>query len=296
MSLDISDILNDNTSGSFTITSKSLKRYMDYLEKEKDGKTDPETLFEDIQSAAKELVKSQPNMAMIRRTNYGFVSYFKRFLKAEKDRKELINMMLAKLQETEKELNENLKKIAENGARLITNFNKILTCSSSTLVRRIFEHADDLKRKFEIFCLKSDPPLEGVMLAEAMSKREIKTAIVADAQAGIVMDELNMVLLGADRLYENGFVNKSGTLAVCLLARHFNVPVYLAVETIKILKESERSIKAVEREPAEVYTGDKNITVYNSYYEKIPLDLVNKVICEEGVFETSDFSSWYLGD
>ena len=25
-------------------------------------------------------------------------------------------------------------------------------------------------------------------------------------------------------------------------------------------------------------------------------DLVNKVICEEGVFETSDFKSWYLGE
>ena len=235
-------------------------------------------------------------MALIRRTNYSFVSYFKRFLKSEKSRKEVIKMMISKLQETEKELNEDLKTIAENGSRLITNFNKILTFSGSTIVRHIFENADNFKRKFEIFCLKSDPPGEGVQLAEQMSKRGIKTTIVADSQAGVVMDDMNIVLLGADRLYENGFVNKAGTLAVCLLAKHFNVPVYLAVETIKILKESERSIKQVERDTAEVYSGDKNIDVYNGYYEKIPLDLVNKVICEEGVFETSDFLSWYLGE
>ena len=129
-----------------------------------------------------------------------------------------------------------------------------------------------------------------------MNKKGVKVTIVADSQAGSIMDNMNIVLLGADRLYEDGFVNKSGTLAVCLLAKHFNVPVYLAVETIKILKESERSIKPVERDPAEVYKGNKNIDVYNSYYEKIPLKLVDKVICEEGVFETTDFLSWYLGD
>jgi len=296
MNIDISDILNDNTSGSFTITSNSLARIITYLGEEKGSNTDLETVFENIQTAAKDLVKSQPNMALIRRTHYTFVSYFKRFLKSDKSRKEVIEMMIARLKETEKELNDNLKKIAENGSRLITNFNKILNVSSSTNVRRIFEYADDFKRKFELYCLKSDPPLEGVQLAEQMNKRGIKTTIVADAQAGVVMDDINMVLIGADRLYENGFVNKAGSLAVCLLARHYNVPVYLAVETLKILKESERSIKRVERDPAEVYTGNKNITVCNSYYEKIPLDLVNKVICEEGVFETTDFLSWYLGE
>lgn len=296
MSLDISDILKDNTSGSFTITANSLERYIDYLKNEKDTKNNLEDIFENVQSAAKELVKSQPNMALIRRTHYSFVSYFKRFLKSEKSRKEVLKMMISRLEETRKELDQNLKSIAENGSRLITNFNKILTFSSSTIVRRIFEYADDFKRKFEVYCLKSDPPLEGLQLAEQMNKRGIKTTVVADSQAGVVMDDINMVLVGADRLYENGFVNKAGTLAICLLARHFNVPVYLAVETIKILKESERSIKPVERDPAEVYSGNKNISVINSYYEKIPLDLVNKVICEEGVFETSDFLSWYLGE
>jgi len=296
MSLDISDILSDNTSGSFTITSKSISTYIEYLEKEKNSKIDLETVFENIQNAAKELVKSQPNMALIRRTNYSFVSYFKRFLKAEKSRQEIMEMMISKLQETEKELNGNLKTISESGSRLITSFNKVLTISNSTIVRHIFEHADKLKRKFEIYCLKSDPPLEGVKLAELMNKRNIKTTIVADSQAGVALSEMNIVLLGADRLYEDGFVNKAGTLAVCLLAKHYNVPVYLAVETIKILKESERSIKPVERDPAEVYNGNKNIDVLNSYYEKIPLNLVNKVICEEGVFETSDFLSWYLGE
>ena len=296
MSLDISDILNDNRSGSFTITTNSLKRYLDYIKEEMATDTSLDVIFENIQDAAKDLVKSQPNMALIRRTNYAFVAYFKRFLKSDKSRKEILKMMLDKLQSTQKEMDDNLKTIAESGSRLITNFNKVLTYSSSTIVRHILDNAEKFKRKYELFCLKSDPPNEGIELAETMNKKGVKVTIVADSQAGSIMDNMNIVLLGADRLYEDGFVNKSGTLAVCLLAKHFNVPVYLAVETIKILKESERSIKPVERDPAEVYKGNKNIDVYNSYYEKIPLRLVDKVICEEGVFETTDFLSWYLGD
>lgn len=296
MSLDISEILNDNTSGSFTLTGKSLELYLDYLKTELKGDSSLDDIFEEIQNAAKDLVKSQPNMTLIRRTNYGFVSYFKRFLKNEKSRKEILKMMISKLENMQKELVDNIKTISESGSRLITNFNKILTYSNSTVVRHLLEYADNLKRKFEIFCLKSDPPMEGVGFAESMNKKGIKTTIIADSQAGIIMDEINMVLLGADRLYEDGFVNKSGTLAVCLLARHFNVPVYLAVETMKILKQNERSIKPVERDPEEVYRGNKNIAVVNSYYEKIPLNLVNKVICEAGVFETTDFISWYLGE
>lgn len=296
MSLDISEILNDNKSGSFTITSNSLKMYLDYLKNEIKGDISLDVLFEEIQNAAKDLVKSQPNMALIRRTNYAFVSYFKRFLKSDKSRAEVLKIMISKLQSTQKELDDNIKTIAESGSRLITNFNRILTFSSSTLVKHVLLSANSFKRKFEIFCLKSDPPQEGINLAEILAKKGIKTTIVADSQAGAIMDDMNIVLLGADRLYETGFVNKSGTLAVCLLAKHFNVPVYLAVETIKILKESERSIKQVDGDPAEVYAGNKNIDVYNGYYEKIPLNLVDKVICEEGVFETSDFLSWYLGD
>ena len=58
MSLDISDILNDNRSGSFTITTNSLKRYLDYIKEEMATDTSLDVIFENIQDAAKDLVKS----------------------------------------------------------------------------------------------------------------------------------------------------------------------------------------------------------------------------------------------
>ncbi|KAA3614172.1 MAG: hypothetical protein D8M58_18430 [Calditrichaeota bacterium] len=296
MTLNISEIRNDNRSGSFTLTMNTLKLFKKYLNEKKKSNTDAETVFEEMQIAAKNLIKHQSNMVLLRKANNSLISYFKRLLKSDKNPAELFSALVEKIELLEEEYQNNIDVIASSGAKLITNFNKILTYSNSTVATDILKKADSQKRKFEVFCLKSDPPGEGVELAKNLNELGIKTTIVTDSQAGVIMNDMNLVIIGADRLYEKGFVNKSGTLAVCLLAKHFNIPVYLAVETTKILKETERSIKDIERDTKEVYTGDESISVVNSYYEKIPLTLVHKVISEQGVFETPEFSSWYLGD
>ncbi len=295
MAINLSEILNDNRSGSFSLTMNTLKLFKQYLNEQKNTQSTIETVFEEIQAATKSLIKYQSNMVLIRKASNTLISYFKKMLKVNNKKNDLLTSLVEKIVLIEEEYQNNIDIIALSGSKIIANFNKILTYSNSTVATNIFKKADFQKRKFEVFCLKSDPPGEGVNLAETLSKQGIKTTIVADSQSGIIMDDMNLVIIGADRLYETGFVNKSGTLAVCLLAKHFNIPVYLAVETTKILKESERSIKEIERDSKEVYIGNNNISIVNSYFEKIPLKLVHKVICEQGVFETPEFSSWYLG-
>jgi len=296
MRINIKEILDDNKSGSYTLTEKGLKVFQIYVEEVIKTNIPIDEIFEEIHINAKQLVKSQPNMALLRKYNYTLVTLIKRLLNSDKNRNEILKATLEKIQSFKKELVDNIKAIAINGTKTITHFNKVFTCSNSTAVKRIFENAIKQNRKFDVVCMKSDPPGEGIDLAEVLAGLGLKVTLVSDSQVGTVMEDMKLVLVGADRVVESGFVNKAGTLAVCLLARHFNIPVYLAVETSKILKESERLIKKVEKNPLEIYNGDKEIEVFNSYYEKIPLDLVSKVISEEGVFETSEFLSWYLGD
>jgi translation initiation factor 2B subunit (eIF-2B alpha/beta/delta family) len=296
MRINIKEILDDNISGSYSLTEKSLNVFKQYIEEVIKTNTPAEEVFDEIHINARQLVKSQPNMALLRRYNYTLVTHFKRLLTSEKDRQKILDGLIEKIDSFKKEMADNLKAVAINGSKTITNFNKVLTISNSTVVKKILRTAIDMNRKFDVVCLKSDPPNEGVSLAEELVDWGIKVTLVADSQAGTIMEEMNLVLVGADRLVETGFVNKAGTLAACLVANHYNVPVYLAAETTKILKESERLIKKVEKNPHEVYSGKKEIEVCNSYFEKIPLNLVSKVISEEGVFETPDFISWYLGD
>lgn len=296
MRINIKDILDDKTSGSYTITKKALELFSDYIKEAHKTKSDIKEVFEEIHISAKLLVKKQPNMALLRKYIYTLVTSFKRLLGSGKKKEDILDLVSEKIKSFQEDLVKDIVATSVNGAKVITNFNKILTYSNSTVVKNVFLKAVEMNRKFEVFCVKSDPPGEGVIMAEELADLEIKTSLVTDSQTGTVMDDINMVLVGADRVYETGFVNKAGTLQVCLLAKHFNIPVYLAVETSKILKESDRLIKRVEKNSSEIYSGKSNIEVFNSYYEKIPLSLVSKVISEEGVFETSEFLSWYLGD
>ncbi len=296
MTIDISPILADKTSGSYSYTVKILKRISEFIQNEGAGLS-PEALFEEVHQAGRRLIKAQPNMVLVRRYNNQLISFYKRTLKAGKTDNELRAALVEKIEELLAEMESNLEVIARSGTKVITNFNKIMTISNSTAVRRILEEAIRQKRKFEVYVAVSMPPGEGTHLAEYLSQRGVKVTVVADSQIGVVMDEMNLVLVGADRLYEEGFVNKAGTLPMSLVADQYHVPVYLAAETTKVLRESERTIKNIGEEAGEVYLPDnKEINVINYYYEKIPFSAIRKVICEEGVFEVQEFQSWYLGD
>jgi len=286
-------LLADNQSGSYTLTRNVFATYREYITNF-DSDLTVEDMFDDIHHMSRVLIKHQPNMVLLRRTTNSLISFFKRLLKGEHGREEIKQSLIEKISQIEQDLNENLNNIAVSGSKIIANFNKVMTISNSTAVSEIINAAHEFKRKFEVFCLRSDPPGEGAAFAERLAARGIKTTLLADSQAGLIINDMNLVVLGADRLYESGFVNKSGTLQLVLLANHFNVPVYLAAETTKILKETERSIKLIERDPGEVHEEKEGLQVINQYYETIPIELIHKVICEEGVYEREEFVNWYL--
>jgi translation initiation factor eIF-2B subunit delta len=295
MSVELENIMNDNLSGSVALTQNTLQFYRDFLANLAGSSLELEGIFQQFQDEAKKILKSQPNMVLLRKTTNNILIYFKRLVKSDKELEQILKAIDKKIVTIEQEISTRVEKIANTGSRIIAPTNKLMTISNSTLVKNIITKAHTQKRKFEVFCCKSHPPDEGVLLAEVLDKSGVKTTLISDSQIGVFMQQMNLVLIGADRIYDNGFVNKAGTLSLCLIAKYFKIPVYLAVETTKILSESERVIKLISHDKDEVYNGSrKKLSVKNVYFEKIPIDLVHKVICEDSVFDTVDFINWYL--
>lgn len=295
MSVDVDKILNDNQSGSVTLTQNTLKFFRDYLNERLSASQKLEDIFEQFQDVSKKIMKQQPNMVLLRKSINTILIYFKRLVKSDREADQIIKAVEHKIISIEQEIYTRINKIGNTGSKIIAPTNKIMTISNSTLVKIILETAHNHKRKFEVYCCKSHPPDEGVYLAETLDKSGIKTTLISDSQMGVFMKGMNLVLIGADRIYDNGFVNKAGTIALCLIAKYYNIPVYLAADTTKILPESDRIIKFVSQNKKEVYTGNrKKISIENVYYEKVPIDLIHKVICEDSVFDTVDFINWYL--
>jgi translation initiation factor 2B subunit (eIF-2B alpha/beta/delta family) len=295
LSISIKDVKDDSFSGSFEISQNALYVLLDFIKKNKT--TNAEKLVEECNAIGKEIIKSQPNMVNIRRKVSTIIYHMKRLLKSQKSIEDIKKASQSKIEEILKVAESKKKKIGNIGAKLIFNHSKILTISSSSLIKEIFSSAHQLKRKFTVYCLESRPNNEGHALASFLAKKGIPSVLTTDAMMGQVLGEVNMVLSGADRLYESGFVNKTGTLPLAIVSKTYQIPFYIAAETDKILKEIDRSLRFYPQDPKEVYNSkQKNLTISNLYFEAITFDYVSKIICEDGVFDTNEFVNWYLED
>lgn len=295
MADNIKSIKHDKFSGSFELSQKSLLVLSDFVTGSHEKNADK--LVTAVNKFAKSVIKSQPNMVSIRKKITVVVYHAKRLAKAGKSADEIKQASTVKIKEVLKEAEEIRLKIGSIGSKLILNNTRVMTISSSSMIKEMFLSAHKLGRKFSVCCLESRPQNEGHTLAEALSKKGIATTLVTDAMMGQMMKEVNMIISGADRIYESGFVNKSGTLPLAITAKTFQVPFYLTAETDKILKEIDRTVRFYPQDPKEIFEGrNKSLSVLNYYFEAVPFDYVNKVICEDGVFDIEEFKSWYLED
>jgi translation initiation factor 2B subunit (eIF-2B alpha/beta/delta family) len=291
----VKKVQTDKISGSFDISQKSLQILYDYIYEDKEKNN---AIFVDkLNSFGKELIKAQPNMVLLRKRVLMIIYHIKRLSKTNRAIDEIKSESLQKIREVMKTGEQKRKKIGSIGAKLILNQSKILTISSSSLVKEIFFEAKKLNRKFTVYCLESRPKNEPEALARDLAAKGIPSVLSADAMMGWLLEEVNMVLCGADRIFESGFVNKVGTLPLAIAAYTKQIPFYIAAETDKVLKEIERTLRFYPESPSDI-TNKKHklLKVYNYYFEAVPFKYVSKLICEDGVFEVQEFSNWYLED
>ena len=293
MTYTFDDFKNEGIRGSYLTCKYALQVLQSYIEAY--DKSDMSALGEELNGIARRIIKTYPNMVILRKNVTNVVYYLKRLVKSNKSAKEIKSSSLAKIEEIEKHLGEKHKKIGESGAKLILNQSKIITLSYSAHIIGIFKQAQKLKRKFTVYCMESRPSYEGRNLAEELASFGIPVIIMTDAALGQAIQDVSMVLTGADRVYEKGFVSKTGSLPVAVMAHTYKIPYYIALETDKILFEYEQAVRFYPENSAEVYAGKKkNISAINVYFDDVPLNYLSKVVCEDGIFSITEFKNWYL--
>lgn len=74
-------------------------------------------------------------------------------------------------------------------------------------------------------------------MANELQANGIHTTLIPDSSVGYFMSRVNLVIMGAEAVAETGgILNKLGSLQIGVLAKTFNVPVYIATgkEDVKI--------------------------------------------------------------
>lgn len=184
-----------------------------------------------------------------------------------------------------------------DGARVLTHCNAgALATTGHGTALGVIRSAVAGGKKISVIADETRPVLQGARLtAWELQQAGIPVTLITDNMAGALMQQgqVDAVLVGADRVAANGdVVNKIGTYMVAVLARHHQIPFYVAFpsSTLDVTLASGAQIPIEERDPAEV-TGwgecrwaPAGVAVRNPAFDLTPAALVSAWITEQGVF------------
>ncbi len=209
------------------------------------------------------------------------------------------------------------RQIGKFGSELIKKGDKILThCNAGwlafvdygTALSPVYTAAGEDKNPF-VFVDETRPRSQGARLtAWELYHANIGHRIIADNAAAFYMNkgEIDMVIVGADRIAANGDVaNKIGTLDRAIIASHFNIPFYVAAPSSTFDKDcnSGSDIPIEERSEDELlyHTGPTREGIMteirlaspgskglNPAFDVTPASLITGIITEKGVFKPEE--------
>jgi ribose 1,5-bisphosphate isomerase len=183
-----------------------------------------------------------------------------------------------------------VRRIGEIGARHISDGDTLMThCNSQTALACIIE-AHHSGKEIEVFATEVRPRNQGLVTIKALNEAGIKTHYIVDSAARYFMNEINLVIVGADAVAVNGaVVNKIGTSQIALAAHEARTPLIVAAETYKFAPRTITGelIEIEERESSEVLQDILAATlpfikVRNPAFDVTPANYVDLIVTEEG--------------
>jgi methylthioribose-1-phosphate isomerase len=198
---------------------------------------------------------------------------------------------------------ETCRAIGGHGEALVPQEGRVLThCNAGALATAgygtalgVVRAAVAAGRSPEVFADETRPFLQGARLtAWELDRDGIPVTVIADSMAGHLMarGEIDLVLVGADRIARNGDVaNKIGTYSLAVLAAAHEIPFYVAAprSSIDFDSESGAAIPIEERSRAEMaeIAGTpilpEGVAARHPAFDITPARLVDAIVTEAGV-------------
>ncbi|CAG9465655.1 unnamed protein product [Pedinophyceae sp. YPF-701] len=150
------------------------------------------------------------------------------------------------------------KAIASFGEEFVHDGARVLVHGYSRVVLALLTRCIGAGRRFSVVVTEGRPDGSGSQMARALSDRGIPCTMVLDSAVACCLESVDLALLGAEGVVENGgVINKLGTYQIALLAKAHNTPFYVAAESYKFTRLCPLNQKdvPVENRPAPEITG-----------------------------------------
>ena len=193
--------------------------------------------------------------------------------------------------------------IGEHGTSLIPNGASVLTiCNTGSLATggegtalSAIRAAHRAGKSVSVLACETRPLLQGARLTMWELMRDgIPATLITDGMAGTCMARgmVDLIIAGADRIARNGdTANKIGTYSLAVLARHHELPFYIAapMSTVDLSLADGSEIPIEERGPDEVRRFSRSLAapadaaVFNPAFDVTPAELVAGIVTERGI-------------
>jgi ribose 1,5-bisphosphate isomerase len=205
----------------------------------------------------------------------------------EKNVNKLAKKVSSSSQQFLKNLEDSKQKIAEIAAKRIHDNSVILTHCHSSTITHLLKRAKQEGKTFEVICTETRPIFQGRTTAKEMLELGVKTTFIVDSATRFFMNQVDLVIVGADAITSEGnVINKIGTSMIALIAHEARTPFYVVSELLKFDPETMYGDyeKIEERSPDEIWKRPpKNLLIKNPAFDVTRRDFIHGIICEEGI-------------
>ncbi|KAI6656895.1 Translation initiation factor eIF-2B subunit alpha [Oopsacas minuta] len=182
---------------------------------------------------------------------------------------------------------------------------RILTHSYSRVVYSLISAATQARKRVRVIVTRAEKAPDtgddttsvarGEKMVEMLKKIGVPCALILDSAVGYTMDKVDLVLVGAEGVVENGgIINQIGSYQVAVLAKACNKPLYAAVECYKFirmypLKQDDLS----DLNPSGAGTLEKNnstLPVSNPWVDYTPPSYISLLFTDLGILTPSAVS------
>ena len=188
------------------------------------------------------------------------------------------------------------------GSKLFDDNDTVLThCNAGALATvgygtalGVIRASKESGKNIKVIATETRPVQQGSRLTAFELKHDgIDVSLIPDTAVGYTLANnlVNKIIVGADRILKTGHVfNKIGTYQVALLAKHHNVPFYVAAPLSTFdLSSNPEDVVIEQRKSSEVTgigekkTAPNDINVINPAFDMTPPELISGIITENGV-------------
>lgn len=181
-----------------------------------------------------------------------------------------------------------VEKIGEIGCRRIKAGDTILTHCNSMAALSIIGAAHRAGKDIRVIATESRPRLQGLLTIGMLDEMGIETELIVDSAVRSVMDEVDLVVVGADVITANGsLVNKIGTAQIALCANEARKSFVVAAETYKFSPRTilGELVPIEERSPSEVMPDPlkhRHVRIRNPAFDVTPHRYIDLICTEVG--------------